>query len=281
MLAQQEKWCQIGIIRDFRADVDALQKQQKLESLAETFDLQRPELLQAANICVHPDVTFEKHTRFPSCQSNYDSEFAVPLRGPTQETTDSGYPTTISRIAWNIYKHQEASLKRKLSTNATAELMEELGNRVLSGPTLPHDKEHKGGGSAPGQSTVRRPTSADTTVIIELRPSETELPSATVVYPRQVKILPPWEQLLKAHYRSTFHRPGIGYNHFRRGIPTGREWLCVGKNRPPESYNQGPKTLKQLLSSSAQKWNLGADWTDNVVAFSRRQWETLGVQHLL
>ena len=83
-----------------------------------------------------------------------------------------------------------------------------------------------------------------------------------------------------SHYRSTFHSAGIGYNHFRRGIPTGREWLCVGKNRPPESYNQGPKTLKQLLSSSAQKWDSGADWTDNVVAFSRRQWETLGVQHL-
>ena len=39
MLAQQEKWCKIGITCDFRADVDALQKQQKLESLTETFDL--------------------------------------------------------------------------------------------------------------------------------------------------------------------------------------------------------------------------------------------------
>ena len=133
------------------------------------------------------------------------------------------------------------------------------------------------GGSAPGQSAVRSPTSAATTVTIELRPSATELPSATVVYPRQVKILPPWEQLLKAHYRSTFHRPGIGYNHFRRGIPSGREWLCVGKNRPPKSYNQGPKTLKQILSSSTQKWISGADWKDNVVAFSQRQWDTLGV----
>ena len=54
------------------------------------------------------------------------------------------------------------------------------------------------GGSAPGQSAVRSPTSAATTVTIELRPSATELPFATVVYPRQVKILPPWEQLLKA-----------------------------------------------------------------------------------
>jgi|NorSeaMetagenome_1021524.scaffolds.fasta_scaffold181508_1 hypothetical protein len=139
MLAQQEKWCKIGIIRDFRADVAGLQKQQKLESLAETFDLQRPELLHAANTCVHPDVT-SKNT-----------------------------------------------------------------------------------------------------------------------------ILPPWEQLLKAHYRSSTHRPGIGYNHFRRGIPTGREWLCVGKNRPPKSYNQGQKTLKRLLSSSTQKWNPDADWKDNVV----------------
>ena len=56
MLAQQEKWCKIGITCDFRADVDELQKQQKLESLAETFDLQRPELLHAANTCVHPEV---------------------------------------------------------------------------------------------------------------------------------------------------------------------------------------------------------------------------------
>jgi len=31
MLAQQEQWCKIGIICDFRANVDALQKQQKLE----------------------------------------------------------------------------------------------------------------------------------------------------------------------------------------------------------------------------------------------------------
>ena len=54
----------------------------------------------------------------------------------------------------------------------------------------------------------------------------------------------------------------------------------MGKNRPPESYNQGPKTLKQLLSSSTQKWNSGADWKNNVIVFSRRQWDTLGVQHL-
>ena len=97
MLAQQEKWCQIGIIRDFRADVDALQKQQKLESLAETFDLQRPELLQAANTCVHTDVTFEKHTRVPSRHSNHESGFSVPFHG--QETTGLGPMITISRIA--------------------------------------------------------------------------------------------------------------------------------------------------------------------------------------
>jgi len=127
---------------------------------------------------------------------------------------------------------------------------------------------------------VRSLTSAATTVTIELRPSATELPSAIVVYPRLVNILPPWEQLLKAHYRSTFHRPGIGYNHFRRGIPSGREWLCVGKNRPPKSYIQGQKTLKQLLSSYTQTWNRKADWKDNVVAVSRRQWDTLGTPHL-
>ena len=192
----------------------------------------------------------------------------------------SGDKITISRIAWNIYKHQKETMTQKPSNNGTAELMEDLGSRVLPASTLPHDKDHQGGGSAPGHSTVRSPTSVATTVTIELRPSATELSPTTVMYQRPVKVLPPWEQLLKAHYRSTFHRPGIGYNHFRRGIPTGREWLCVGKNRPPESYNQGPKTLKQLLSSSAQKWNSDADWTDNVVIFSRRQWETLGVQHL-
>ena len=280
MLAQQEQWCKIGITCDFRADVAELQKQQKLESLAETFDLQRPELLHAANTCVHPDVTFEKHTRVSSRQSNHASGFTVPLRGQAQETTGSAYMITISRIAWNIYKHQEETMKQKLSNNATAELMEELGSRVLSASPLPHEKEHQGGGSAPGQSAVRSPTSAATTVTIELRPSATELPSAIVVYPRLVKILPPWEQLLKAHYRSTFHRPGIGYNHFRRGIPSGREWLCVGKNRPPKSYIQGQKTLKQLLSSYTQKWNRKADWKDNVVAVSRRQWDTLGIPHL-
>ena len=171
-------------------------------------------------------------------------------------------------------------MTQKLSNNATAELMEDLGSRVLPASTLPHDKEHQGGGSAPGHSTVRSPTSVATTVTIELRPSAPQLSSTTVMYQRPVKVLTPWEQLLKAHYRSTFHRPGIGYNHFRQGIPTGREWICVGKNLPPKSYNQREKSLKQLLSSSAQKWNSGADWTDNVVAFSRRQWETLGVQHI-
>ena len=276
MLAQQEKWCKIGITCDFRADVDELQKQQKLESLAETFDLQRPELLHAANTCVHPDVTFEKHTRVSLRHSNQGSR----LHGQAQETTGSVHMITISRIAWNIYKHQEETMTQKLSNNATAELMEDLGSRVLPASTLPHDKEHQGGGSAPGHSTVISPTSVAATVTIELRPSATELSSTTVMYQRPVKVLPPWEQLLKAHYRSTFHRPGIGYNHFRQGIPTGREWICVGKNLPPKSYNQREKSLKQLLSSSAQKWNSGADWTDNVVAFSRRQWETLGVQHI-
>ena len=173
-------------------------------------------------------------------------------------------------------------MTQKLSNNATAEFMEDLGSRVLPATTLPHDKEHQGGGSTPGLSTVTRrsPTSVATTVTIELRPSATDLSPTTVMYQRPVKMLPPWEQLLKAHYRSTFHRPGIGYNHFRRGIPTGREWLCVGKKPPPKSYNQRQKSLKQLLSSSTQKWTAGADWTDNVVAFSRRQWETLGVKHL-
>jgi len=86
MLAQQEKWCKIGIICDFRADVDGLQKQQKMESLAETFDLQRPELLHAANTCVHPDVTFAKHTRVNPHQSNHESGSAVPLRYQAKET---------------------------------------------------------------------------------------------------------------------------------------------------------------------------------------------------
>jgi hypothetical protein len=133
-----------------------------------------------------------------SRQSNHESGFTVPLHGQAQETTGSGHMITISRIAWNIYKHQEETMKQKTSNNATAELMEDLGSRGLPASTLPHDKEHLGGGSAPGQSAVRNPTSAATTVTIEPRPSATELPSATVVYPLPVKILPPWEQLLKA-----------------------------------------------------------------------------------
>ena len=152
-------------------------------------------------------------------------------------------------------------MTQKLSNNATAELMQDMGSRVLPTSTLPHDKDHQGGGSAPGHSTVRSPTSVATTVTIELRPSAPQLSSTTVMYQRPVKVLTPWEQLLKAHYRSTFHRPGIDYNHFRRGIPTGREWLCVGKNLPPKSYNQRQKSLKQLLSSSAQKWNSDAGRT--------------------
>ena len=252
---------QCWITCDFRADVDELQKQQKLESLAETFDLQRPELLHAANTCVHTDVTFEKHTRVSSRHSPQGSRFTVPLHGQAQETTGSGHMITISRIAWNIYKHQEETMTQKLSNNATAELMEDLDSRVLPASTLPHEKEHQGGGSAPEHSTVRSPTSVATTVTIQLRPSATELSPTTVMYQRPVKMLPPWEQLLKAHYRSTFHRPGIDYNHFRRGIPTGREWLCVGKNLPPKSYNQRQKSLKQLLSSSAQKWNSDAGRT--------------------
>ena len=112
MLAQQEQWCKIGITCDFRADVDELQKQQKLESLAETFDLQRPELLHASNNCVHPDVTFKKNTRVSCRQSNHESGLTVPLRGQAQETTGSGYMITISRIAWNIYKHQEEAMRQ-------------------------------------------------------------------------------------------------------------------------------------------------------------------------
>ena len=103
-------------------------------------------------------------------------------------------------------------MKQKLSNNATAELMEELGSRVLSASPLPHDKEHQGVGSAPGQSAVRRPTSAATTVTIELRPSETELPSATVVYPRPVKILPP-DRDATAGYRERQGGDGVSYKH--------------------------------------------------------------------
>jgi len=54
----------------------------------------------------------------------------------------------------------------------------------------------------------------------------------------------------------------------------------VGKNLPPKSYNQRQKSLKQLLSSYTQKWNPNADWKDNVVAVSRRQWDQLGIPHL-
>ena len=54
----------------------------------------------------------------------------------------------------------------------------------------------------------------------------------------------------------------------------------MGKNLPPKSYNQRQKSLKQLLSSYTQQWNPNADWKDNVVAVSRRQWDQLGIPHL-
>ena len=40
-------------------------------------------------------------------------------------------------------------MTQKLSNNATAELMEDLGSRALPASTLPHDKEHQGGGQCP------------------------------------------------------------------------------------------------------------------------------------
>ena len=114
-------------------------------------------------------------------------------------------------------------------------------------------------------------------VAIELRPGQTDLTSTTVTYPHNVILITPWKQLLTAHYRSIMHRPGIDYNQLRRGEPTGREWLCVGKVRPPKSYDQGPKTLKPLFASSTQQWDLGTDWTNKMVTLTRKQWDRLGL----
>ena len=128
MLAQQAEWCAAGITRDFHVDVQELQQQEKLDSLAQTFDLQRPAVLHAANILTTPGVIFGTRITTILPYSHGEPRDGAPAGLPPRDVVTKDLMMRISRVAWDIYKRQEKTVAPKLPQK-TVQLMVELGQR--------------------------------------------------------------------------------------------------------------------------------------------------------
>ena len=128
-------------------------------------------------------------------------------------------------------------------------------------------------------STTSSPPRAPTDrITVELRPRNPDIASTSIAYHPEATLTSPWEQLVKDHYRNIKYRPGIGYNHYRHGTPTGHEWRCVGREYPSVGYNQGPRALYTLLTLAVRDWKVTDDWTDAFITFPRHTWAALRVK---
>ena len=136
MLAQQAAWCAAGRTYDFRADVHALQQQEKLDNLAQTFDLQRPALLNAANALTTPGVTFRTTLTLVLPESHAESREGAPAGLTPRDATTKDSMMRISRVAWDIYKRQEKPAAPKMPQKTTAQKMKEIGHKRLTTPAL-------------------------------------------------------------------------------------------------------------------------------------------------
>jgi len=136
MLAQQATWCAAGVTCDFRADVHELQKQEKLDNLAQTFDLQRPAVLHAANTLTTPDVLFRTTVTLVRPESTAEPRKGDPAGLPPRDVTTKDSMMRISRVAWDIYKRQEKPTAPKMPQKTTVQRMAEIGHKSLTSSAL-------------------------------------------------------------------------------------------------------------------------------------------------